>query len=846
MKKLRKILLVTVGIIAGLFLLLVIGFKFFFPVEKAKNFALAQASEIFGREVSIGRVDLSLAGGLGLRLIDVKVDNPAGFEGEPFLTTEDIDFKVAIIPLLKGEISAQRLILNRPVIHALKRVDGTDNFTFPGQSPTPAPSADSRTDGPEPVTASIDRIQIVDGLVVFLDENTGTGARLAGLDMQSSLESPASSLLRAVGTAQVDSLLVLGDATLPNLTPHLEFTIEYDQATTEIIIESMDLDLNSIVLSLTGVLSGRGDELTARCHLSAQRITSEQILALAPPEIITQLKDTRISGEIALACDLDFAPGRDDPLDYQGTLTLNDLVLEQKDIPANIAVLEAKTTFKPNHLEFTILEATAGGKPLTGAITVRDFMEPEVSGHLSGAVDLAMAEPFLEPQLKATLAGLAGFAVEFSASLPGPKTSSTASPLPSPPLGTILGLNNLQLSGQLTLSNVRFSAATLPEPVEKLESSLEFDLDRITVQNLEAMTPSSVFSLSGTLDNPFPYFLPPELRDNTAVATKPEVDFALKSRRLDIDRLFPTASPGAATVPTTAPGDSVILIEFPDLVGQGTVVIDTLIYSKVEFTAITARVEIMDRRIDCLDAQARVYTGRASGHTGIDLNDIQQPRYSGSFSAEQIEAHDFLDRFTEFGGLFYGKFNLAGEFSAAGLDPVDIQQSLTLDSLADMNNGKVVTSGSTYTALSALADKVGQTLQQEQGLKNLSTSIRAENGKVILEKLRTGLGSFGDLTLGGSYGLDGAMDFKGSLLLSSGQTRKLLESGGLIGKMAGLLGGQNPDRIALPLSVSGFLKHPKMKIDYSALTKEAKENLQEDLKEDLKEDLGKKLKGLFK
>ena len=147
-----------------------------------------------------------------------------------------------------------------------------------------------------------------------------------------------------------------------------------------------------------------------------------------------------------------------------------------------------------------------------------------------------------------------------------------------------------------------------------------------------------------------------------------------------------------------------------------------------------------------------------------------------------------------------------------------------------------------FSALGNLSEKVGQSLNKEQGLKNLSTAIRAENGRVILDQLSTGLGTLGDLSLGGSYGIDGAMDFSGSLLLSPAQTKNLMESGGLVGSIAGLLGGKNADRISLPLTVGGSLKKPKLNVDYSSLTRDATESL----KDDLKEDLGKKLKGFLK
>jgi uncharacterized protein involved in outer membrane biogenesis len=162
-KKLRKILLWTLGVLAGLLLLLVVGFRLFFPVEKAKAYALAQATEQLGRPVAIESVNLSFSGGLGLRLGGVEVGNPDGFAGDPFLTTDNIDFMVAIGPLLKGQIRGHSLIINRPVITAGKLADGSDNFTF-------TPAAESATSDPAaaaenaaPVSASIDRIEINDG-----------------------------------------------------------------------------------------------------------------------------------------------------------------------------------------------------------------------------------------------------------------------------------------------------------------------------------------------------------------------------------------------------------------------------------------------------------------------------------------------------------------------------------------------------------------------------------------------------------------------------------------------------------------------------------------------------------
>ena len=102
------------------------------------------------------------------------------------------------------------------------------------------------------------------------------------------------------------------------------------------------------------------------------------------------------------------------------------------------------------------------------------------------------------------------------------------------------------------------------------------------------------------------------------------------------------------------------------------------------------------------------------------------------------------------------------------------------------------------------------------------------------------LGQFGDLSLGGSYGFAGDLEYSGSLLLSKEQTAKLYASGGVAGSIAQLF-GDKAERLRLPISVDGTMKKPRLNIDYTELTN----NLNSQAQDGLKEELGNKLKGLF-
>ena len=212
--------------------------------------------------------------------------------------------------------------------------------------------------------------------------------------------------------------------------------------------------------------------------------------------------------------------------------------------------------------------------------------------------------------------------------------------------------------------------------------------------------------------------------------------------------------------------------------------------------------------------------------------------YEGDFRATQIEADDFVRRFTKFGGHLFGKFDLSGGYQAEGWEPDEFLNSLSMNAQAHMQNGRIVTSGAVYKALSSLANQMGSNLSEEQSLKNARTNITIRDGKVRLDTLLTRLGSLGDLVLDGYYSFNNDVSYSGTILLSTETTKRLKSNKGLLGALSGLLNDSHSDRIALPFVVSGTIDHPTANIDYSALSKKAGEKLVDDA--------GKKLIDLFK
>lgn len=768
-----RVLAVLLGIVA----LAVLAVTIFLPAEKIRDLALEQARAKLGREVAVGDVAVSLRGGLGVRLADFVIENPDGFGGDPFLTTAGLDLKLAIRPLLKGEVRVHRLVIDGPRLNLVKRADGTDNFTFEaaaGDSPgTGAPGKAGETAAPPPL--SVASLTLQDGGLVFTDETAPAGAmkefRLENLTAGLTLADPAPGRFQMTGRATSERIVVTGPPNVPELDAAVDFDVTWDQAGSKLTIAKADAEVLDLPLNVTGdvTMAEAGPVGTLAVAVPEQPVVGFR--AFLPPELAPKLEGDDKSGTVAGAFDV------------------------------------------------VLTGDPAAAWKTDGTLKARD-------------VDLALAQPFMPPDQTGTLAGRGDLEVAIAADAADPEAADWR--------------------GNATVRGVSFTGAGWVDELQDLDATLAFAPDVFTIEKCRAVFASATVDLTGSLRDPFPYFLPPEMQEGKEVKT-PHLAFELASRKLDVDRLIPAASPtgpepGLNERVSSAPPRRAVPagVEFPAITGAGTFRADTLLYMQVPVTDVTGRVTIADRRIAVSEVEGRAYQGTLGGKLDIDLNVLNLPEYKGEFAARDIEIDNFATRFAGLAGVVFGGANLSGAFETRGLDPDVIRNSLTLDANALLQEGKVVTSGKTYEALNSLAAKAGGSFDQEQALRDLATHIKVEDGRVGLNDLTTRLGQFADVSLGGWYGFDGKLEYRGSLLLTEAQTSAVFNQSGAMAELAKLLGSQKPTRLELPMSVGGTRADPKVKIDIGAvlgdLQKAAVKEQGGKLEDEAKEKLGDLLK----
>jgi AsmA protein len=160
-------------------------------------------ADLAGRPFVIeGNLEITWYPWVGVRTGAAHLDNLPGVPGPPIVEWQSIAVAAKVLPLLKGEIVADRIRLQSPRIHLRRDAQGHGNWedlgprktaaaaarTTAGNAGSAAPTGPAAAaSAPQPPAPSkplqIAGIEIRDGMVDYIDEATGLQANLSSLEL---------------------------------------------------------------------------------------------------------------------------------------------------------------------------------------------------------------------------------------------------------------------------------------------------------------------------------------------------------------------------------------------------------------------------------------------------------------------------------------------------------------------------------------------------------------------------------------------------------------------------------------------------------------------------------------
>jgi AsmA protein len=148
-----------------------------------KDRIAATVQEKSGRNLTLaGNIKVMYFPVLGFEAADLHLGNPAGFPDKDFLSVEQVEAGIKIVPLFQHKIELTTIRLLKPQIAVIKKADGHTNLEFGSVSGSKEVSSNNAPTGPA-MQFSAGKIEISDAIVNYTDEGSGKTTRVDPLNL---------------------------------------------------------------------------------------------------------------------------------------------------------------------------------------------------------------------------------------------------------------------------------------------------------------------------------------------------------------------------------------------------------------------------------------------------------------------------------------------------------------------------------------------------------------------------------------------------------------------------------------------------------------------------------------
>ncbi len=783
--------------------------KIFFPAEKVRAEIVKRASEMLGRTVELDEVSLSLLPTPTLDMKGLRIYNPEDFPGVEFVTIDRLACGLKIMPLLSKQFAFSEITIEHPVIRLRKTVDGRNNYSFTldtGGEPieTPIGTKEEVTSEEAALTVfTFDWAEIKNGDLVYIDDSAQSKTVLTNFNLETKLNVGSDRKNgRSVGTLNIPNLT---STFIPEGIPlaiNMAYNAEVDFQHADLTFKNTTLEINGIAFGIEATIRNLADPASIFAAINARDVSLEPLMEYIPASEEFDKSLLRLQGKLDGEVEARIEFGEERKPYLSGKFNFKDLTLGYQTVSTRVHFDAFKVDFDFDSVSF----ASEGGKlsdhDYSLAGSVHNWDDLIYSVRTKGSYQLSGLLPFMDPAYGHELSGLASFDLRAA----GQKSKWLRT----------------QVAGTIAIDKAFYTNDSLTSPLERFDLVMTLGEKKTSIDSLYVEYPGVKATLTGTLSNGFAHLVEPREGHK-----KPYLDFVLKSPQVNYDVLVPEEEEEAAT----GPGGSTEMaapIFLPDIEAGGKVYIDTLVYSKVEFTNLVGDVGFKDGIITFKNSQASVYTGQVSAEGTVDINDMYQPAIACDFNATNIEANDFMARFANLDGHLYGKTNVKGNLTGKGAEFEDFVKSLVANGDFDLKEGRLVN----FDLINNVAENFGMKTFKEESLRDFVGDLKIRDGKLLLDNTKL-ISKMGDWDVGGTVAfLEKGLDMGVSVYLSKDYSKDLDLFGGLLQDDKG--------RVRLSFNLGGTYDKPaisNLSTDNSLMKKKT-----EDM---LKEGADKLLKNLF-
>lgn len=860
MKKILKILFITLGVILILLITLPILFK-----SKIEEMVKEKVNEEIHATVNWSRFGVNLFRGfpdLSVNLFEVSVVGKEPFEGDTLAGLNRFEFRVNPFSALRKDIEVKSILLDRPLINGIILEDGTANWELSGEKstlPKPESSEPDRIDDSEgeasgvpgdekekkTISVSLQRFAISKGRIFYRDEAMGLNAALEEVDLELkgnfSMEQTDLNLqVKLQGIqAKLNGIRYMRDGTLA-----LDLIAAADLVNSRYTLQKNEIRLNGLVLGAEGTITLMEDGgMDMDLQFYSRETSFQTLLSLVPAiylkdfETLTTRGNLQLEGAVSGVMKDSILP--DVTLDLQvtdGYFAYPDLPKDVSDVQLALHVDYKGADMDATTVNLDRFHLLLGGNPFDLKLQVEHpVSDMHVTGEAVGMIDFASLQDVV-PLEDVTLDGRLETDLRWDTRMSSIEQEQ---------------FDQVDLSGSLLIADVRVEAPDVPVPVDLQRMEMEFNPRFVELVTLDLAMGASDLQMNGELTNFIPY-----LFDDQTVSGSLNVSSQLldvnelvsadtASDDLDSQQVLETGAEIDTSYVEPAPADSLAKptqVKIPENINfRMNLDLDKVIYDRIVVENIKGAMEIREGVAHLDQLNMDVIEGKISTSGVVDTRgefaevdvilDMQEVDIPSAY-----ETFVTVERLVPMARYCKGTANVTMQYESM----LDASFSPLYESINA--NGRVFTKGlqiynlKTFVQLSEL---LKNEKFREMAPDEVNVGVTVRDGRVMVAPFDIDFDA-SKITVSGSHGIDLTMDYLLDMDIAKsdlGEGANELMNG--ITALATTAGFQIPqsDFVNVKAKIQGTFNDPKVTTDLSGNLKSSGETVREVVEERVVEEV---------
>jgi hypothetical protein len=495
MRKLLRIVLITLGVILLILLLTPVIFK-----SRIEATVKEKVNEQIHAKLDWTGFSLSFFRGfpqLSISLHQLSVVGLEPFEGDTLAGLERFELRVNPFSALRRNLEVKSILIDRPLIHGIVLEDGSANWDI---APTEEEEVKEETSGPgSPMGVSLKRVAIRQGRIYYSDQASSMDASLEGLNLElkGDLSAAQSEIYLSTGVNRMN-LKMGGIRYLRDAVFQLELQAAADLVENRFTLEKNLVSLNGLELGAEGdVLLKEGGDMVMDLTLFSRETSFKTLLSLVPAVYLQGFESVETSGNLQLDARITGIMNDSVFPDAQLSLLVADGYFSYPDLPKDVSDIQISLTvdykgadMDASQVELEQFHFLLGGNPFDLNMLVdHPQSDMHVAGKANGIIDFSTLKDVV-PMEEVNLEGTLETDLRWDTKLSYIEQEN---------------YDQVDMEGFLRMDGLTLRSPDLQVPVSLQNLNMQFNPRKVELSSLDAYLGSSDLHLSGDLQNFIPY-----------------------------------------------------------------------------------------------------------------------------------------------------------------------------------------------------------------------------------------------------------------------------------------------------------------------------------------------------